>query len=229
MTQNTGAFEALLQEEPHLSAAGRLHRQRQHRRPRPSTKRRSATPRLSGPVSPGNWTGSNPGTPSSIGPTHTFAKWFVGGKLNACLQLHRPTPHRPPQEQSRHYLGRRAGRLAGLHLPRPLPRGLQIRQRPQEPGRAEGRPCNPVPPNGSRTRHRHARLRPHRRAPQHRFRRVQRRVPPRPDRGLTIQGDDYRRRRLASRKHHPAQAERRCFRRRRHSRREGRRRQAHRP
>ncbi len=38
------------------------------------------------------------------------AQWFVGGKLNACVQLPRPPSRRPAPQQGRHHLGRRAGR-----------------------------------------------------------------------------------------------------------------------
>ena len=41
-----------------------------------------------------------------------FAKWFVGGKINASVQLPRPPPGRPAQEQGGDHLGRRAGRHA---------------------------------------------------------------------------------------------------------------------
>ena len=46
-----------------------------------------------------------------------FAKWFVGGKINAVLQLPRSSSDRRTPQQGRVHLGRRAGRLAHPDLP----------------------------------------------------------------------------------------------------------------
>ena len=113
---------------PHLPAARRLHRagvvldarrlRRGRRRPRGvlGRSRRSSS------------TGSSRGTPSSSG-SSPFAKWFVGGKLNAALQLPRPPRRRGPRRQGRLLLGGRARRHPHHHLRRPPARRLAARQR----------------------------------------------------------------------------------------------------
>jgi len=56
------------------------------------------------------------------------------------LQLPRPTPRYPTPHQDGPHLGRRTrGRQQILHLRRTPPRGLQIRQRAQEPRYLQGR------------------------------------------------------------------------------------------
>ncbi len=53
-------------------------------------------------------TGTSTGTPTLDTSNPPFWKWFVGGRLNACVQLRRPPPGRPPEQGSDH-LGARAG------------------------------------------------------------------------------------------------------------------------
>ena len=77
------------------------------------------------------------------------AKWFVGGKLNAsdnCLDRHLDGP--APQ-QGGHHLGGRARRQPRADLPGLAPRGLQVRQRPQGPGRQAGRPRDDLHADGA--------------------------------------------------------------------------------
>ena len=98
------------------------------------------------------------------------------------LQLSRPAP-RDPRRPGRHHLGgERAGRGRHPDLPGAARAGLQVRQRPQVPGGEAGRPRLHLPADGSRARRRHARLRPHRRRPLHRLRRLLRRLAVRPHR-----------------------------------------------
>ena len=72
-----------------------------------------------------------------------WAKWFVGGTLNAsynCVDRHMPDL---AAQQGRDHLGGRARRHARAHLPRPLPRGQRLRRRAAGPGRQEGRLSSP--------------------------------------------------------------------------------------
>ena len=117
-------------------------------------------------------------------------------------ELPRPPRARAAPQQGRAHLGRRAGRPPHADLLRSLPPGVGVRQRPQVAWREEGRSRGPLPAADSRTRHRDARVRPHRRRAQRDLRRLQRgigarshqrcavppagdgrrRLPPRPDR-----------------------------------------------
>jgi len=95
-------------------------------------------------------------------------------------QLRRPAPDLVAPQQGRHHLRRGARRQPHAHVPRPPPRGLSLRQRPQAFRRDQGRSRRPLPAHDPRAGHRHARLRPHRRDPQRHLRWVQRRRAPRP-------------------------------------------------
>ena len=102
-----------------------------------------------------------------------FAQWFLGGKTNIsynCLDRH--LEGAAPQ-QGRHRVGGRAGRLAGLYLRRPAPGSVPLCQRTEEPWGEEGRQGNDLHAHDTGACHCHARLRPHRRASQHRFWRLQ--------------------------------------------------------
>ena len=173
MTQNTGAFEALLQED----------------RTYPPPAEFAANANIADPSvydeamrDPEAFWARFAGELDWFKPWDTvldwsdapFAKWFVGGKLNAaynCIDRHLNGPRKnkaaiiwegePGDWQVYTYrdLYREVCKFAN---------GLKSL------GRAERRPRHPLSPHGAGTRHRHARLRPHRRAPQHRLRRIQR-------------------------------------------------------
>ena len=136
------------------------------------------------------------------------AKWFVGGQLNVAVNcLDRHVRGAAPQ-QGRHHLGGRAGRSPHADLLRALSRSLRVRQRAQVLRHQEGRPRRHLHAARAGTGRRDARVRPHRRRPQHRVRRVQRRsasrshqrrrgpppdhrgwrIPPRPDRAVETGG-----------------------------------------
>ena len=124
-------------------------------------------------------------------------------------QLPRPPPRRAAPQQGRHHLGRRAGRQPRPDVPDAPPRGLQVRQRPQGPGHQGRRPRHHLHADGPGGGDRHAGLRPHRRRPQRRLRRLQRRRRRRPQQRRQGQTARHRRRRLAARQGRAAQAERR--------------------
>ena len=110
-----------------------------------------------------------------------------------------PVPRPPragrPRRARRLPLARRGGRDARRHLRRAPCRGAALRQRPQGPRRAEGRRGRDLPADDPRGRRRDAGLRPDRRPPQRRLRRLQRRVGGRADVVQSGQGPGHRRRR----------------------------------
>ena len=137
------------------------------------------TPRPFGHVLPVNWTGLSPGSKSWTG-IPPYAKWFIGGKLNAsynCVDRHLKNGRRnkaaiiwegePGDWQVYTYwdLHREVCKFAN---------GLKSL------GVQKGRPGNHLPAHGAGTAHCHAGLRPYRRRPQRHFRRLQRRLHPRP-------------------------------------------------
>ena len=85
-----------------------------------------------------------------------------------------PRPHRAPQQGGAH-LGRRARRSPHADLFRSPPAGQSVRERPQDARRQEGRSRRALHAARAGARDRDARLRPHRRHPQRRLRRLQRR------------------------------------------------------
>ena len=92
-----------------------------------------------------------------------FAKWFVGGKINAaynCLDRHLDSS--APQ-QGRAHLGGRARRLARADLPDARRRSWALRQRAQEPRRQGGRPRRDLHAAGAGGGDRDARVRADRR------------------------------------------------------------------
>ena len=142
-----------------------------------------------------------------------FAKWFVGGQLNVshnCLDRHLGTATR---QQGRADLGgrarrpRQAGRGTHAHLQAASSRGLPLRQCPQAQRHQAGRPRPHLPADGARGRHRHARLRPHRRGALGGLRRLQRAIRRRPHPGFAGQAGHHGRRRLPPRRRRAAQAE----------------------
>ena len=134
MTQNTGAFEALLQED----------------RTYPPPAEFAANANIADPSvyeearrDPEAFWARFAGELDWFQPWDTVLDWsdapfrqvVRGRQAQRRVQLHRPAPGRPAQEQGGHHLGGRAGRLAGVHLPRPVPGSVQVRQRFEEPGR----------------------------------------------------------------------------------------------
>ena len=90
-----------------------------------------------------------------------YAKWFVGGKCNVTYN-----------SVDRHALGAKKDKVAYIFVPEPtdqptqkitygraLQGGQQVRQRPEEPGRAEGRQSHVVHAHDPPTAHCHARHR----------------------------------------------------------------------
>ena len=138
-----------------------------------------------------------------------FAKWFVGATTNLahnCLD--------------RHLTGWRRNKAAIIWEGEPgdsriltyhdLHREVsQVRQRPQAPRRRQGRPRRHLPADDSGSGDRHAGLRPHRRHPQRRLRRLQRRGAARPLERRASQAAGHRRRRLPPRHGRAAQDQRR--------------------
>ena len=110
-------------------------------------------------------------------------------------QLPRP-PRRGRDRRARRLpLARRGGGGARRHLRRPAPRRPALRQRAQGPRRREGRRGRDLPADDPRGRRRDARLRPHRRHPQRRLRRLLGRVGAGADGVLRGEGAGHRRRR----------------------------------
>ena len=125
------------------------------------------------------------------------------------LQLPRP-PRRGRQRRPRRLpLARRGGRGARRHLRRPARRRPEVRQRAEDARRRQGRRRRDLPADDPRGRGGDARLRAHRRDPQRRLRRLQRRVGPRADRVLRGEGPDHGRRRAPQGQDRADQGERR--------------------
>ncbi len=93
-----------------------------------------------------------------------WAKWFVGGQLNLsynCLDRHVQTWRK---NKAAHHLGKRARRSSHPDLSAASPRGAEVRQRAERLGGEEGRPRRHLHGHDAGAAHRHAGLRPHRRA-----------------------------------------------------------------
>ena len=104
------------------------------------------------------------------------AKWFVGGKLNVsanCLDRHVRTARR--NKAALIWEGEPGDRRTLTYWDLYREVGT-VRQRPQVARRQARRSRRDLPAAHSRARHRDARLRAHRRRPQRRLRRLQRRV-----------------------------------------------------
>ena len=137
-----GSITSVLHETRVFPPPAEFAEQGPHRQPRPSTRRSGTgprtTPRASGPSRPRPLDWFKPWD-KVLDWKPPFAKWFVGGQLNAsynCVDRHCDGPE---QEQGRDHLGGRAGRPPGPPLSGPPARGLEVRQRPQGAGRQEGR------------------------------------------------------------------------------------------
>ncbi len=112
-------------------------------------------------------------------------------------QLPGPPPARPTAHQGGPRLGRRAGRPAHADLLRPVPRGLRLRLRAAVARRQKGRSGRAVHAARAGARHCNAGMRAHRRSPQRRVRRFQRRGVARPDQRRAGARARDRRRRLS--------------------------------
>jgi hypothetical protein len=106
-------------------------------------------------------------------------------------------------------LGGREGRAAHLLVPCPQPRGVHVRQRAAQHGRAQGRPGDHLHGPRARAAHRHAGLRQDRRGALGGVRRLFGRGPARAHRGQPVEGGHHLRRRLHERQGGRAEADRR--------------------
>ena len=137
-----------------------------------------------------------------------WVKWFEGGQLNAsynCLDRH---VEAGGGGQGRVLLGGRARRAAGDHLPGTPRRRLPVRERPQGPRRAQGRPSRDLPGHDPRAPGRDARVRSDRGAALGRLRWLLIGGPPRPHQRRRGQGLDHRRRWLSPRRRRAAEGQR---------------------
>src|SRR5579871_1311127 len=124
-------------------------------------------------------------------------------------QLHRSSrPRRPPQ-QGRHRLGRRARRHAHADVFRSPARSLGLRRCVEVTRRGERRSRRDLSADDPRARRRDAGVRTHRRDPQHRLRRLQRRVAARSHQRCEMPAAHHCRRRLPPRTGRPVEANRR--------------------
>ncbi len=114
-------------------------------------------------------------------------------------QLSGPPPRGAAQEQGGADLGGRAGRPADADVPRPAPRGLQVRQRDEGSGHPAGRPRHALSADDPGASDRDAGLHAHRGNPLGRVRRFLRRVAQRPHHRPGREAPGDRRRRLAAR------------------------------
>ena len=140
-------------------------------------------------------TGSAAGSGCSTTPTRRSTSGSPAGTLNVsynCLDRH----VRGGSRRSRRLpLARRGGRGARHHLRRAAGGGEALRQRAEGPGRREGRRGRHLPADDPRGGRRDARVRPHRRPPQRRLRRLLRRGGARAHGVLRGQAPDHGRRR----------------------------------
>ena len=116
------------------------------------------------------------------------------------LQLPRPAHRGRPRRQGGDPLGGRARRHPHDHLRRPAPVGLPGGQRADRSRRRRRRPGRDLHADDPGGRGRDAGLRPHRRHPQRRLRRLLGRLAVRPHRGRQREARDHRRRRLPARR-----------------------------
>ena len=138
------------------------------------------------------------------------AQWFVGGKLNVsanCLDRHLDGPRRNKAALIWEGEPGDSRVLTYQMLHREVCKFANVLKGQGIAGR---RPRDHLHADGPRGGHRHAGLRPHRRRPQRRLRRLQRRGRRRPQQRRQGQAAHHGRRRLAPRQGRAAQAERRC-------------------
>ena len=132
-----------------------------------------------------------------------FAKWFVGGQLNAaynCVDRHVEAGH--GDKVALHWEGEPGDTrtLTYADLQREVSQAANVLHRARRQGRRPGRDLHADDPRDGR---RDARLRPDRRAAHGRLRRLLRRGAGRPDPGLRRQRRRHRRRRLPARRRPP--------------------------
>ena len=172
------------------------------RRPTPSrasTRRPPPTRSPGGPSRPSASPGTTTGARCSSG-ICPYAKWFVGGRLNAAVQLRRPARRGRSGGQGGLPLGGRArGGHPHHHLRRPAGDGVPGGQRAGGARRGRRRPGGHLHADDPRGRGGHAGLRPARGAPLGDLRRVLRRGAGRPHPRRRRPGGDHRRRRLPPR------------------------------
>ena len=203
-------IESLLGGGPHVPAARRLHRAGPHRRPPTSTTRPTPTPRRSGREQAGellDW----------FEPWHTvlewdlpFAKWFVGGKLNAsynCLDRHVDAGH--GDQVAYHWEGEPGDTRTITYARAPRTTSRQLANALKALGVREGRPGQHLPGHGARAADGAARVRAHRRRALGGVRRLLVRLAARPHQRRRGQGAHHRRRRVAARQHRAAEGDRR--------------------
>ena len=102
-------------------------------------------------------------------------------------------------QQSRSHLGRGARRSPHADVLRSVSPGQRVCERAQVAWRQEGRSRRHLHAARARAGHRDARMRAHRRAAQHRLRRIQRRLAARSHERRSMHAADHRRRRISPR------------------------------
>ena len=128
-----------------------------------------------------------------------FAKWFVGGEVNAAYNALDRHVERRPRGPGGHLLRRRTRRHPHLHVRPADRRGEEGGECVRVPRRGQGRPGGRVPADDSRGRDHAPGLRPDRRRAFGGVRRLLRRRPALPDRGRRGQAGGHRRRHLPPR------------------------------
>ena len=116
-----------------------------------------------------------------------------GRHAQRLAQLHRPPPRRARRPDRDPVGGRRSRRGPPRHLPRAARGGVPARQCAEGAGREERRSRHDLPADDPRSGGRDAGLRPHRRDPFGRVRRLLARQPRRPHPGLPLDRADHRR------------------------------------
>ena len=140
--------------------------------------------------------------------TPPYAKWFVGGKLNACyncVDRHAEGPRR--DKTALIWEGERGERKTYTYW-QPGRGGRTLRQRAQDAGCAEGRPCRHLSPDDPGGGHRDARLCQDRGAPLRGVRRIQSRLAGGSNQRRAGAGADHGRRRLPARQDRLPEAQR---------------------
>ena len=137
-------------------------------------------------------------------------RWFADGTLNVSAQLPRPPSRRPRRADGDPVGGRRPGRSPqAITYERAARAGLQVRQRAEVARRQEGRPGDDLSADDPGAADRHAGLRPDRRHPLHRLRRLLARSLGDRIQDCDCQRADHRRRGPARRPQGAAQGQRR--------------------